>query len=184
MLNRQILKILPLLLLVLVVGCVPKAINVPPKAYVAKGLSVTGDFYLQDSKGRRTDYSMTASKKYEALPYAIKGKDLDCYFQTYKIGDLVLAFITAEDKNGVLEKEYVVTRLTITRTQLAFESLDEKFFKKNPDALPGTRIVKSGNSTKVELHATPEQLVAFFKLHSKTAGLFNTNDPMLFNRIP
>ena len=168
-----------------VMGCVPECDNVPPKEYIAKNVDVLGDYWAQATKSTRQDVTIKRSEDAD-FPYVINinvfgGRDRqDFLFQLYKIGDLTLAFAKPQTPpNAEMAKQCFAMNLTVTKTQIAMDTMGNSFFIKNSFALRG---VEQIDKNRVKLHADPEQLAAFFKLHGKTKELFWPNESLLLNR--
>ena len=171
----------------LMAGCVPKVANTPTAEYVNRNLAITGDFYQEDrTTGKRTDISIKKTGD-EELSFSLASPEKPAgKFQVYTIGELNLAFLPnydKDDKNREKILEYTVAKLQVTKTQIVIEFLADKFFENNPAALPGTVVKKDKFTTDVAINSTPQQLVLFFKLHQDTTGMFDSENPILFNRI-
>jgi len=167
-----------------VMGCIPVCEDVPPDEYIAKSVDVLGDYWAQNT--RKTSQDVTIKRSEDAnFPYVINihvyGSQREAFlFQLYKIGDLTLAFAKpqAPPPNAEKAKQCFVMKLTATKTQIAIDTMGDPFFIENPWALRGTDIDKN----QVKLHADPEQLAAFFKLHGKTKELFWSDERFLLYR--
>ncbi len=185
--SRNFRLALVVLCLALVAGCVPKVANRPTAEYINRNLAITGDFYQEDrSTGKRTNISIKKTDN-EALSFSMTspGTPAD-KFQVYTIGKLSLAFLPNYDEDDRSREKilgYTVARLQVTKTQIVIEPLANQFFENNPAALPGTVLKKDKFTTDVAISSTPQQLVLFFKLHQDTTGMFDTENPVLFNRI-
>ncbi len=171
----------------LMAGCVPEVANTPTAEYVNRNLAITGDFYEEDRKtGKRRDLSIKKTGD-EELSFSIDLPGEPAYkFQVYTIGELNLAFLPLYDKDDKNREKilcYAVVKLQVTKTQIVIEILEDKFFENNPAALPGTVVNKGEYTTDVAINSTPQQLVLFFKLHQDTTGMFDSETPILYNRI-
>ncbi|QDS88499.1 hypothetical protein EC9_26900 [Rosistilla ulvae] len=181
--------LLATILLCTMPGCVLEWDNKPSANNATSDSSLIGEYYTQDSKGVRRDATIARSDDRDypfAATFTIDKEPVTFLFQTYKIGNTRLIFVKAIEN---VSKEHLVFRYNVTRTQVAIEMVGESFFKENPKALPGTKIETTTSekynvkTTKVRIVSKPTQIDAFFLLHGESDEIYDTNDPMLLNRI-
>lgn len=164
-------------------GCVPGFKVLLPERYAVKEAQLFGQYYVTDPKGRRQDVEIvqTTSKEW---PYKIKGvpdPKHDLLARIYSIDGNAFLFLRNDDLNS--KSDYMVGRMSFSKTQIVFEPMQLSYLKNHPERLPTAKFVGFGKDQTFEYNPSSEQLAAFLTLYGGSDELFDHESPILLNRV-
>ena len=166
--------------LCLIAGCVPESDNDLPATLLHDDERIVGEFRSNDEKDRTKARIHKVHDKNGHYVILDEKKAERVLFRLFKIGDQEFISVKLKNAEGVEFGGYMFGRLSVSRTQLAVEMLQGKWFIANPEAVPGTEI--DLRFKKVRLQASPRQLEHFFQGHADSRAVFDVEHPIIYKR--